>query len=69
MYLLKQDFIYFFIDDSENAISKFPPTNFSNILHTIDIIKTMHFVYLSQIMTTVHRTMKYSQTCISDHLY
>jgi hypothetical protein len=58
MYLLKQDFIYFFIYDAGNAISKFPPTNFS--LHTIDIIKTM---------TTVHRTMKYNQTCFSDHLY
>jgi hypothetical protein len=67
MYLLKQNFIYFFIYDAENAISKFPRTNFS--LHTIDIIKTMHFVYLSQIMTTVHMTMKYNQTCFSDHLY
>jgi hypothetical protein len=67
MYLLKQDFIYFFIYDAENAISKFPPTNLS--LHTIDIIKTMDFVYLSQIVTTVHRTMKYNQTCFIDHLY
>ena len=60
MYLLKQDFIYFVIYDAENAISKFPPTNLS--LHTIDINKTMDFVYLSQIVTTVHRTMKYNQT-------
>jgi hypothetical protein len=41
MYLLKQDFVYFFIYDAENAISKFPPTNLS--LHTIDINKTMDF--------------------------
>jgi hypothetical protein len=67
MYLLKQDFIYFVIYDAENAISKFPPTNLS--LHTIDIIKTMDFVYLSQIVTTIHRTGKYNQTCFSDHLY
>jgi hypothetical protein len=67
MYLLKQDFIYFCIYDAENAISKFPPTNLS--LHTIDINKTMDFVYLSQIVTTVHRTMKYNQTCFRDHLY
>jgi hypothetical protein len=67
MYLLKQDFIYFVIYDAENAISKFPPTNLS--LHTIDIIKTMDFVYLSQIVTTIHRTMKYNQTCFIDHLY
>ena len=67
MYLLIQNFIYFFIYDAENAISKLPPTNLS--LHTIDIIKTMNFVYLSQIMTTVHMTMKYNQTCFSDHLY
>jgi hypothetical protein len=66
MYLLKQ-ILYFFIYDAENAISKFPPTNFS--LHTIDIIKTMDFVYLSQIVTTVHRTMKYNQTCFIDHIY
>jgi hypothetical protein len=57
MFLLKQDFIYFFIYDAENAIYKFRPTNFS--LHNFDIIKTMHFVYLSQIITTDHRTMKY----------
>ena len=38
-------------------------------LHTIDIIKTIDFVYLSQIVTTIHRTVKYNQTCFSDHLY